>query len=208
MRGGYSSKYSNFLLLTIVLFNLLCAVGPPGLPIGQKAEASKKEFYKILSQNHTKQRREPQGAHYELTYIVNYREHNSCLREMIVEIEEQTGNIVSLKNGKEICESTLPHFRVCAPLKCVSLNFPFQPEKVVAIFQCQLDSFCIKLRVSERISYEQSAIFFLQIFPYWTKFPNHSIYLKVFSTEVPSIAVFFEVIEAPIRRLMVQKLGT
>ena len=118
-------------------------VGPPGLPIGQKAEASNKEFYKILSQNHTKQRREP----------------NSCLREMIVEIEEQTGNIVSLKNGKEICESTLPHFRVCAPLDCVPLNSPHQPEKLVAIFQCQLDSFCIKLRVSERMSCELSGIF-------------------------------------------------
>ena len=56
MRGPYSSSYSQFLLLTIVLFNLLCAVGPPGLPIGQKAEASNKEFYKILSQNRTKQR--------------------------------------------------------------------------------------------------------------------------------------------------------
>ena len=52
MRGGYSSKYSNFLLLTLALFNLLCTVNPPG----QKAEASNKEFYKILSQNHTKPR--------------------------------------------------------------------------------------------------------------------------------------------------------
>ena len=144
MRGPYSSSYSQFLLLTIVLFNLLCAVGPPGLPIGQKAEASNKEFYKILSQNNTKQRREP----------------NSCLREMIVEIEKQSGNIVSLKNSKVICESTLPHFRVCAPLNCVPLNFSYQSEEVVAMFQCQLDSFCIKLRVSERMSFEQSAIFF------------------------------------------------
>ena len=141
-------------------------------------------------------------------------EPNSCLREMIVEIEKQSGNIVSLKNSKEICESTLPHFRVCAPLKCPPLNFPLQSKEVVAMFQCQLDSFCIKLAVSERMSYEQSSIFFCKSFHIWQNFPT-ILYIwteirlkKVFSTEVPSIAVFFEVIEAPIRRLMVQKLGT
>ena len=143
MRGPYSSKYSNFLLLTLALFNLLCTVNPPV----QKAEASNKEIYKILSQNHTKQRREP----------------NSCLREMIVEIERQIDNDtlpnVSLKNSKVICESTLPHFRVCAPLKCVPLHFSHQSEEIVAMFQCQLDSFCIKLRVSERMSCELSGIF-------------------------------------------------
>ena len=180
MRGAYSSKYSNFLLLTIVLFNLLCAVGPPGLPIGQKAEALNKEFYKILSQNHTKQRREP----------------NSCLREMIVEIEKQSGNIVSLKNSKEICESTLPHFRVCAPLKCPPLNFPLQSKEVVAMFQCQLDSFCIKLRVSERMSFEQSAFISLslnihlmldKITQPFDIFQQKISQKKVISTEVPAI---------------------